>query len=116
MEHSINKVWRLAPALIMLAAAALIPLGSIAQTSPGENLFQAKCASCHGADGAGKTPMGTALKLRDLRSQDVQNQSDAELTRIVAKGKNKMPAFDGKLKKDQIDQVVGYVRELGKKR
>jgi len=45
----------------------------------------------------------------------VQSQSDAQLTDIVAKGKNKMPAYDGKLTKEQIGQVVAYIRELGKK-
>ena len=59
--------------------------------------------------------MGAALNIRDLRSEDVQKLTDVELNRIIAKGKNKMPAFDGKVKKEQIEQLVGYVRELGKK-
>ena len=41
--------------------------------------------------------------------------SDAELTQIVTKGKNKMPAYETKLSKEQITQVVGFVRELAKK-
>jgi mono/diheme cytochrome c family protein len=32
----------------------------------------------------------------------------------VTKGKEKMPSYDGKLTKEQIDQVVAYIRELGK--
>ena len=100
--------------LIMSAACFIAPrLG--AQTSPVEDLFKGKCASCHGPDGGGKTAMGTMLKIRDLRSDDVQKQTDADLNRIVTKGKNKMPAFDGKLKREQIEQLVGYVSELGKK-
>ena len=81
----------------------------------GESLFKAKCAMCHGADGAGKTPMGQALKIPDLHSEDVQKRSDAELTDIVTKGKNKMPAYDGKLSKEQITKLVGFVRDLAKK-
>jgi mono/diheme cytochrome c family protein len=46
----------------------------------------------------------------------VQKQSDAELTQIIAKGKNKMPAFDGKLTKDEIAQLSVYVKALGKKK
>jgi len=91
----------------------------ISATQPGkktsENLFKAKCASCHGPDGAGKTAMGTMLKIRDVRSEDVQRQTNADLNRVIAKGKNKMPAFDGKLKKEQIEQLVAYIRQLGKK-
>jgi len=78
--------------------------------------FKAKCAMCHGPDGSGKTPMGEKLSIHDLRSADVQKQSDAELTQIVTKGKNKMPAYDGKLTKEQIDQLVAQVRELAKKK
>jgi cytochrome c oxidase cbb3-type subunit III len=81
----------------------------------GESLFKGKCAMCHGPDGAGKTTMGQALKIPDLHSEDVQKLSDAELTQIVTKGKNKMPAYEAKLSKEQITQVVGFVRELAKK-
>ena len=100
--------------LVLLVASLIVPV-LIAQTNPSENIFKSKCATCHGPDGAGKTTMGTMLKIRDLRSEDVQKQPDADLNRIIAKGKNKMPAFDGKLKKEQIEQLVTYVRELGKK-
>jgi cytochrome c6 len=78
-------------------------------------LFKAKCAACHGADGKGDTSMGKAMKLRDLGSDDVQKQTDAELTDITANGKGKMPAYKGKLTDDQIKQLVGYIRSLKKK-
>ena len=81
----------------------------------GATLFKSKCAACHGPDGKAETTMGKTLKIRDLGSPAVQNQSDAQLTEIVTKGKNKMPAFDGKLSKEQIAGLVAYVRELGKK-
>ena len=81
----------------------------------GGSLFKAKCAMCHGPDGAGKTTMGQTLKIPDLHSEDVHNLSDAELTQIVTKGKNKMPAYETKLNKEQIAQLVGFVRDLAKK-
>lgn len=81
----------------------------------GESLFKSKCAMCHGPDGAGKTTMGQALKIPDLHSADVQKLSDAELTSIVVKGKNKMPAYEAKLSKEQITLLVGYIRDLAKK-
>jgi mono/diheme cytochrome c family protein len=56
--------------------------------------------------------MGKSLKLRDLSSPDVQKQSDADLTNIVTNGKDKMPKYDGKLTKDQINSVVKYLRTL----
>ena len=70
---------------------------------------------CHGPDGAGKTPMGQKLNVRDLHSADVQKQSDAGLSQIIAQGKGKMPAFSQKLSDDQIKLLVAHIRELGKK-
>jgi mono/diheme cytochrome c family protein len=83
--------------------------------SGGETLFKTKCAACHGPDGKGEVSTGKKLGARDLSSTEVQGQSDAQLTDVVTKGKNKMPAYDGKLSKDQIAELVAYIRELGKK-
>ncbi len=94
-------------------------IGFFAQASPaqsaGETLFKTKCAACHGPDGKGEVPMGKKLGARNLSSTEVQSQSDAQLSDIVTKGKNKMPAYDGKLTKEQIGQLVAYIRELGNK-
>jgi cytochrome c6 len=76
--------------------------------------YKAKCAMCHGPTGAGDTVMGKNLKIRDFSSADVQKQSDAELTDIVTKGKGKMPSYDGKLTKEQIDGLVKWIRTLKK--
>jgi len=96
----------------LLLAFAFVPA---ARSDDGAALYKQKCAACHGADGAGQTGMGKSMKLRDLGSADVQKQSDAELTTIIAKGKNKMPAFEAKLKPEEIKSLVAYIRSLGKK-
>lgn len=104
---------------VMLGAAAaglMLLLSSSARAQEtGESLYKAKCAMCHGPDGAGKSPMGQALKIPDLHSEDVQKLSDEQLTEIIAKGKNKMPAYEAKLSKEQINKLVGFVRDLAKK-
>jgi mono/diheme cytochrome c family protein len=104
---------------LVLAAGTIgliLFLGSPARAQEkGESLFKAKCAMCHGPDGTGKTTMGQTLKIPDLHSEEVQKLSDAELTQIVTKGKNKMPAYEVKLSKEQIAQLVGFVRDLAKK-
>jgi cytochrome c6 len=78
-------------------------------------LFKSKCAACHGADGDGSTSIGKMMKVRDLRSADVQKQTDAQLSDIITAGKNPMPAYKDKLTGEEIKSLVGYVRELGKK-
>jgi cytochrome c6 len=96
--------------LIIAVFAMLFSTFSLADS--GGDTFKAKCAMCHGADGKGATAMGKTLGLRDLGSADVQSQSDADLTNIVTNGKGKMPKYDGKLTKDQINDVVKYIRTL----
>ena len=104
---------KLALLACVLSVFALTPALVVAQD--GAATFKAKCAMCHGADGTGKTAMGEKLKIRDLSSADVQKQSDADLTQVITKGKEKMPAYDGKLTKEQIDQVLAHIRTLAKK-
>jgi mono/diheme cytochrome c family protein len=99
-------------------AAAVLSLLAVPLHAQGDGaaLFKTKCAACHGADGSGDTAMGKTLKIRDLRSADVQKQTDAELTEITTNGKGKMPAYKGKLTDDQIKQLVAAIRDLAKKK
>jgi cytochrome c6 len=100
--------WGLAFALAFVPAAG-------AQGSA-EATFKAKCAGCHGADGGAKTPAAKTLGVHDFQSPEVQKETDAELTDIIAKGKNKMPKYAEKLKDSEIKDLVAYVRTLGKKK
>jgi len=56
--------------------------------------------------------MGKAMKVLDLASDDVQNQSDADLMNTITNGKGNMPKYDGKLTPDQIKDVAKYIRTL----
>lgn len=99
-------------AMMLLALALVFSVFSFADA--GGDTFKAKCAACHGASGAGDTTMGKNLKLRDLGSADVQKQSDDELNTVISKGKGKMPAYDGKLTKEQVGDLVKFIRTLKK--
>jgi len=92
----------------------LFSVPSQAQSGPA-SIFKANCAECHGTNGGGNTAMGRSLKLRDLRSPDVQKRTDADLTDIITNGLATMPAFKDKLTNDQIQQVVAYIRQIAKK-
>ncbi len=96
---------------ILIAAPSAFAGGS---GSDGAAIYKSKCAMCHGPDAAGQTPMGKNLKLRDLRSAEVQKQSDAELVKWITDGKGKMPAYKGKLTPADIDAVVAFLRTLKK--
>ena len=78
----------------------------------GAAVYKSKCAMCHGADGAGQTPTGKSMKLKSLASDEVQKLTDAEMTKLVAEGKGKMPAYKTKLSVEEIDLVVKFVRSF----
>jgi len=90
----------------------ITPLSMFA--SDGAALYKAKCAACHGPDGSGQTAMGKSMKLRDLRSADVQKQTDKELYDWTADGKGKMPAYKTKLTEADINALVAHMRALAK--
>lgn len=88
---------------------------ALAADTDAASLFKSKCVQCHAENGSGNSPSGKALKAKDLRSPEIQSKSDSELEDVITKGQNKMPAFGQKLKPEQIQQLVGYLRQLGKK-
>ena len=81
----------------------------------GADTYKAKCASCHGADGAGNTPAGKSMKVIPFSSPDLMKASDDDLVAATKNGKGKMPAYKGKLTDAQITDVVAYIRTLQKK-
>jgi mono/diheme cytochrome c family protein len=78
--------------------------------------YKTNCALCHSADGSGDSPSGKALHAKDLRSEEVQKQSDDALSEVITKGKGKMPAFGAKIKPDDVMKLVAYLRELPKQK
>jgi cytochrome c6 len=89
----------------------LIPVYGLADSGAE---FKMRCGPCHGAKGAGETKLGQNLHVRDLGSADVQKQADMELIEIIRRGKGKMPSYDRKLNKEQIDGLVKWIRTLKK--
>lgn len=117
MSTKITKLAIIAIALPALIILLLMPNASGASSDPQTacvSLYKAKCATCHAADGSGKTVMGKKLNVKDFRSPEVQKMSDADLYKVIAKGKNKMPAYEATLGADSCKQLVTYTRELGK--
>ncbi len=96
---------------ILLALACLVALPAFASPD-GAALYKAKCAMCHGPDGAGQTAMGKSLKLRDLRSDAVQKQTDLELTKVIAGGKGKMQGYAKQLSSADIQALIAHIRTL----
>ena len=98
-----------------LLCCLAVPGVTQAQSDPAK-LYKANCDLCHGADGSGDTGPGKAFHAKDLRSDEVRNQSDAALIEVITKGRGKMPAFGAKIKPDDIKKLVAYLRELPKQK
>jgi len=99
-------------AILLILTIALAPAIFAAN---GAAIYKAKCATCHGADGKGQSPMGKKMNLRDLGSPDVQKQTDKQLYDWTAAGKGKMPAYKDKLSDEEIKALVTYMRTFAHK-
>ena len=98
----------------VIAIAVVFGLSLSAQAqNASETLYKSKCATCHGADGAGSA-VGTKMGAHDLTAAAVQGMSDTELTDIITNGKNKMPKYGASLKPEDIKGVVAYIRTFKK--
>ena len=93
--------------LVLILIVLLIALPTLGD---GSALFKSKCAACHGPDGAGDTVMGKKLGIRKLGAAEVQKQTDAQLLAIISNGKNKMPAYSGKISDAELKALVAHIR------
>lgn len=71
------------------------------------------CARCHRAGGEGGVfeEEGVKLKIPSLREGKAAKDTDRQLAKQIAEGGGGMPAFKKRLRPDQIDNLVRYIRE-----
>jgi mono/diheme cytochrome c family protein len=114
------KSIRMAIAFSSLVAVAAGP----AHADKVERLWQAKCASCHGDKGKADTKKGVEMKVPDMTTAAFQKEwTDDKLKKATEDGYNEskdgvnkqMDGYKDKLKPDQIDELVKYMRSLGGK-
>ena len=121
-----------AAAGLLLAATLLAPAGAAAQypfgangqdlaDAPGESIYAASCANCHGLDGRGLPPELVAFeeKLPDFADCEfAAREPDGDWIAVAHEGgpvrgfSEMMPAFRGALTVEQLGRVIGYIRTL----
>src|SRR5690348_7255577 len=94
----------------------LLAISGSAVGQSGAALFNKNCASCHGADGAGKTTAAEKLNgMPDLRSKSVQSLTDAQLFESIGRGTNHKVYPHVFLQKGltqaQVNEVVEHIRK-----
>jgi mono/diheme cytochrome c family protein len=78
-----------------------------AQVEVGKAVYEANCASCHGADGSGAS---NGPSLADFAATSAVSQ--AAWAQSVASGKGNMPAFGSKLSAAEQAAALEYARSL----
>ncbi|HXJ14752.1 MAG TPA: cytochrome c [Candidatus Limnocylindrales bacterium] len=84
----------------------------------GKKKYGQDCAMCHGKEGAGDGDLAEDmhLKLRDFRdAATLKDAVDGDIYNIINNGKGKMMGEEGRLKPDEIWDIVNFVRSLPKK-
>lgn len=83
---------------------------------PAAQVYRRYCVSCHGLDGKSKTSKGKYNHARDLTDPDWQGDvSDERIFNSIMNGRNvrgNMPGFGQKLKEDEINSLVSFIRGL----
>nr|QCI05123.1 cytochrome c553 [Centroceras clavulatum] len=82
-----------------------------ANIEEGEKIFTANCAACH-AGGNNVIMPAKTLKIEALEEYGMD--SIQAIKNQVTNGKNAMPAFQGRLNGDDIDNVANYVLSQSK--
>jgi len=79
-------------------------------------LWKSKCKNCHGDSGKADTKEGKKLEIEDMTIEKWQTKwTDDKIKDMInngSKDKPKMKAFKDKLKPDQIESLVKYIRTL----
>lgn len=89
----------------------------------GKAKFDQICAACHGATGKGDGAAAAALNPKPRNFQEVaymSKRSDDQLRKVIQEGgaangmSAVMPSWKAVLNEQDITNLVGYIRQLGK--
>ena len=90
--------------------------GRTGDLAAGQRIFERKCASCHNANGDGKTVTGSRFRYSNLIDGVWRSDGSPEaIERQIRRGRDPMPKFEGKLTEEEIRQIVTYVVALSRK-
>lgn len=82
----------------------------------GRQLFDKRCAVCHGQDGQAKTKLAASMKVKptDLTAKAMHGMTDGEIYWVITNGitNSGMPALKAKTSETERWQMTLYVKHL----
>jgi mono/diheme cytochrome c family protein len=75
--------------------------------------YEKNCKQCHGVNGEGgpvKLDDGTKLKVPTFREGHAMRHPDSDFIKQITKGGDGMPAYGEKLKPEEINALVQFIR------
>ena len=94
--------------LLIAASLLALTIGAPSALADGGALYQANCASCHGADGKADSPMAAAMKVPPLSGTKLDA---AGVAKQVRDGKSHA-APSGALSDDELKVVAAFTKGL----
>src|SRR5207302_10743593 len=105
-----KKLWIVILGLLAASVQAADDKGRIVYVSM-------RCDGCHGGTGRGMLGMARKLAVDPMKlnlTQIPAGTKDADLKNAIEKGKAKMPPYGGRVKPEDIDAVVAYIRSIAR--
>ena len=93
--------------LVGAAVLGIVPARAQSAADAGRDVYAEHCASCHGER---LNATGAAPDLKLLRADQ-----RAQFDQMVRNGKGQMPAWEGMINDEEIDQIWAYVRSRAAK-
>lgn len=91
---------------ILIAVSVAGCVGRPAEVATGEEIYLQLCSNCHGAQLQGG--LGPALG----PGSAIVGQPDEFLRVSIVSGRGSMPSFDSSLSDEQVERLIGYIREV----
>jgi cytochrome c2 len=113
--------------IVKLAILVIFLFGSFAQAESGKEIYEKKCAKCHGINGDGQGRSGRSLKSYEkdkeamsfLNKEKMAKFTDDDLTKSIKNGgeaigqSKDMEGFPG-ITDAEIKELIAYIKTMGK--
>jgi mono/diheme cytochrome c family protein len=91
---------------VLIAASVAACVGRPPQDATGEEIYLQLCSNCHGDELQGAA--GPALG----PGSGTVEQPDEFLRVTILQGRGRMPSFSSSLSVEQVEDLIGYIREV----